>query len=55
VRLHRNSLVPGLDLQCDVEVPTEYAHRARWILQHCDFSDAELNFLATGEPLQDEE
>ena len=55
VRLHRNSLVPGLDLQCDVEVPSEYAHRARWILQHCNFSDAELNFLATGEPLQDEE
>jgi hypothetical protein len=55
VRLQRNSLVPGLDVQCDVAVPSEYAHRARWILQHCNFSDAELNFLATGEPLQDEE
>lgn len=55
VRLRRASLVPGLDLHCDVEVPSDYAHRARWVLQHCNFSDAELNFLATGEPLQDEE
>jgi hypothetical protein len=55
VRLKRNSLVPGLDLQCDVEVPSDYAHRARWILQHCNFSDAELNFLATGEPMKDDE
>jgi hypothetical protein len=55
VRLQRNSLIPGLDLQCDVEVPSEYSHRARWILQHCNFSDAELNFLATGEPLEDPE
>ena len=55
VRLRRNSVVPGLDLQCDVEVPSDYAHRARWILQHCNFSDAELNFLATGEPLEDPE
>lgn len=55
VRLRRNSLMPGLDLQCDVEVPSEYGHRARWILQHCNFSDAELNFLATGEPLEDPE
>jgi hypothetical protein len=55
VRLRRTSLMPGLDLQCDVEVPSDYAHRARWILQHCNFSDAELNFLATGEPLGDDE
>jgi hypothetical protein len=55
VRLHRTSPVPGLDLQCDVEVPSDYSHRARWILKHCNFTDAELNHLATGEPLRDEE
>ena len=55
VRLLCNSPMPGLDIQYDVEVPSDYAHRARWILKHCTFSDAELNFLATGEPLQDDE
>jgi hypothetical protein len=55
VRLRCSSPVPGLDIQSDVEVPSEYAHRARWILEHCKFSEAELNFLATGEPLRDEE
>jgi hypothetical protein len=55
VRLRCNSPMPGLDIHCDIEVPGDYSHRARWILNHCKFSDAELNFLATGEPLQDDE
>lgn len=55
VRLRCNSPVPGLDVQCDIEVPSDYSHRARWILRHSTFSDAELNFLATGEPLKDDE
>ena len=55
VRWRCNSPMPGLDVQCDVEVPSDYAHRARWILKHRTFSDAELNFLATGEPLRDDE
>ena len=55
VRLRCNSPMPGLDIQFDVEVPSDYVHRARWILKHCTFSEAELNFLATGEPMQDDD
>jgi hypothetical protein len=55
VRVRCNSPMPGLDIQYDVEVPSDFAHRARYTLKHCKFSDAELNFLATGEPLQDDE
>lgn len=32
----------------DVYVAKELAHRARWILETSDFSDAELEYLATG-------
>jgi len=55
VRVRCNSPVPGLDIDCAIEVPQDYAHRARWILKHSTFSDAELNFLATGEPLNDDD
>ena len=34
---------------CEIYVPPELLHRARWILASAPFSDAELTFLATGE------
>jgi hypothetical protein len=34
---------------CEIRVPREVAHRARWILSQAEFTDAELTFLATGE------
>ena len=55
VRVRCSSPMPGLDIQSDVEVPSEYAHRARWLLSTCSFTDAELNFLATGELSQDDQ
>lgn len=32
-----------------LSVPERLAHRARWVLANSEFSDAELNYLATGE------
>jgi hypothetical protein len=34
---------------CEIRVPRELAHRARWILSQAELSDAELTYLATGE------
>ena len=34
---------------CEIRVPSELAHRARWLMSQAQFTDAELNFLATGE------
>jgi hypothetical protein len=34
---------------CEIRVPREVAHRARWILSQAEFTDAELTYLATGE------
>jgi hypothetical protein len=34
---------------CEIRVPREMAHRARWILSQAEFTDAELTYLATGE------
>jgi hypothetical protein len=33
---------------CEVRVPHELAHRARWLMAEAQFTDAELTFLATG-------
>jgi hypothetical protein len=33
---------------CEVRVPLALAHRARWLMSHAKFTDAELEFLATG-------
>jgi hypothetical protein len=33
---------------CEVRVPSELAHRARWLMSQAQFTDAELEFLATG-------
>lgn len=34
---------------CEIRVPRELAHRARWILSQAELTDAELTYLATGE------
>ena len=34
---------------CEIRVPPELAHRARWLMSQAQFTDAELTFLATGE------
>lgn len=34
---------------CEIRVPSELAHRARWLMSQAEFTDAELTFLATGE------
>jgi hypothetical protein len=34
---------------CEIYVPPELLHRARWMLASAPLSDAELTFLATGE------
>jgi hypothetical protein len=33
---------------CEVRVPSALAHRARWLMSQAKFTDAELEFLATG-------
>jgi len=33
---------------CEIRVPAELAHRARWLMSQAQFTDAELTFLATG-------
>ena len=34
--------------RCDILVPLDLSHRARWLLAQGRFTDAELIFLATG-------
>jgi hypothetical protein len=33
---------------CEIRVPSELAHRARWLMSQAQFTDAELTFLAAG-------
>ena len=35
--------------RCEIRVPSDLAHRARWLMSQALFTDAELTFLATGE------
>jgi hypothetical protein len=39
----------GEGRNCDVQVPSPLVHRAKWLLAESQFTDEELNFLATGE------
>jgi hypothetical protein len=39
----------GEGRNCEVQVPSVLAHRARWLMSQAQFTDAELTFLATGE------
>jgi hypothetical protein len=34
--------------RCEIRVPPELVHRARWLMSQAQFTDAELIFLATG-------
>ena len=34
---------------CEIRVPREVAHRARWILSQAEFTDGELTYLRAGE------
>ncbi|MAG29764.1 MAG: hypothetical protein CL908_02585 [Deltaproteobacteria bacterium] len=47
--LSAGGLAAGLEADFRLSVPPSLAHRARWILATSDFSESELNYLATGE------
>ena len=44
-----NEILPGLGSDFSVRVPPDLVHRARWVLAQSQVSEAELNYLATGE------
>ena len=48
-RVQTDTLLLGEARRCDILVPPELSHRARWLLAQGHFTDAELTFLATGE------
>ena len=48
------SLLSGVQADFHLVVEASLAHRARWVLAQSDFTDSELNFLATGELVQHE-
>ena len=48
VAVDPSGVLAGLAATYQVLVSESVAHRARWILQETEFSDAELTFLATG-------
>lgn len=43
------SPVPGIIEEVQIHVPASLAHRARWLINSSKVTDAELNFVATGE------
>ncbi len=43
-----DSTLLGQALPCRVMVDSALAHRAKWVLSQGQFTDEELNFLATG-------
>lgn len=47
-RIEANALENAIEARFFVLVPTALAHRARWVTPDSPFSEAELNFLATG-------
>jgi hypothetical protein len=48
-RLYAGCLSGGVQAEFILCVPVRLRHRARWVLAESDFTDAELDFLATGE------
>lgn len=38
----------GVETEYRVLVSSELAHRARWVLANANFSEEELNYIATG-------
>ena len=47
-RVQTDSPIFGVARTCEIFVPTDLLHRARWLLASSQFSDAELSYLATG-------
>ena len=43
------SPLPGIVDEVRLYVPTSLAHRARWLMNSSTISDAELDFVATGQ------
>lgn len=48
-RVISDSQLLGECRSCEVQAPRAIAHRARWLLAAAQFTDEELNYLATGE------
>jgi hypothetical protein len=48
-RVESSNLVAGIESRYCVLVPTSLVHRANWVLADSDLTDAELDYLATGE------
>jgi hypothetical protein len=48
-RIDARSPMPGLNESVRVMVPKSLAHRARWVVAGAAMTDAELDFIATGE------
>jgi len=48
-RVESSKLVAGIESRYCVLVPTSLVHRANWVLADSDLTDAELDYLATGE------
>lgn len=54
VRVLRIEPIPGLAQSIRISVPSEFLHRAKLIVADAEISDAELNYLATGNLGKDE-
>ena len=48
-RVTSDAQLLGEGRNCEVQVPTTLAHRARWLLAESQFTDEELNYFATGD------
>jgi hypothetical protein len=48
-KIFSDTTILGEARHCEIRVPSELAHRARWLMSQAQFTDAELTFLATGE------
>jgi len=48
VRIESSGALPGLEVGSRVMVPADLLHRARWLWEQAQVSDAELELLATG-------
>ena len=49
ILIEASHLVAGIESDFVIFVPAHLAHRARWVLAQSDFTESELNYLATGE------
>jgi len=48
-RVQMDTSLLGAARSCEILVPSELLHRAKWLLSSGQFSDTELTYLATGE------